>query len=431
MRCESCSGTGNFVDRRVFVKAGGLALVALGLDPIFLTRAAYAVNRRTGFAARTKTLVCLFQRGAVDGLNMVVPHGDPFYYRERPRIAIPRPGTSGGAIDLDGHFGLHPVLAPLKTLYDHGALAIVHAVGSPEATRSHFDAQDYMETGTPGLKSTPDGWLNRYLGARHRREHQDTPFRGVAIGPQLPRALRGSAPALAIDNLQAFGLRAPEPARDRLTQAFEELYQGSATGLVATSSAEAFEAVKMLKSLNPQRYQPANGAQYPQGPLGRSLRQIAQLIKADLGLEIAFADVGGWDTHVNQGASEGQLAGRLTEFGRAIAAFTQDLGERMADVVVLTMSEFGRTVAENGNVGTDHGHATAMFALGGGVRGGKVYGAWPTLDPATRFEGRDLAVTTDFRDLFSEVTTRHLGAVDPAAVFPGYANPKPVGLMPG
>jgi len=430
MRCEDCSGAGLPVDRRVFVKAGGLALVALGLDPIFLTRAAYAVQRGTGSANRMKTLVCLFQRGAVDGLNMVVPYGDPFYYRERPRIAIPRPGMAGGALNLDGHFGLHPALAPLKPLYDHATLAIVHAVGSPEATRSHFDAQDYMESGTPGLKSTPDGWLNRYLGARHAIEHRDTPFRGVAIGPQLPRALRGSAPALAIDNLQAFGLRAPEPARGRLTQAFEELYQGSATGLVAASSEEAFDALKMLKTLNPQRYDPADGAQYPQGPLGRQLRQIAQLIKADLGLEIAFADMGGWDTHVNQGAAEGQLAARLTELARAIAAFTQDLGERVADVVVLTMSEFGRTVVENGNLGTDHGHATAMLVLGGGVRGGRVYGEWPTLDPASRFEGRDLAVTTDFRDLFGEVLTRHLGATDLAAVFPGYRSARPVGVIP-
>ena len=430
MRREDCSRTDLPVGRRVFVEAGGLALVALGLDPIFLTRAAYAVKRGTGSANRMKTLVCLFQRGAVDGLNMVVPHGDPFYYRERPRIAIPRPGTAGGALNLDGHFGLHPALAPLKPLYDHGTLAMVHAVGSPEATRSHFDAQDYMESGTPGLKSTPDGWLNRYLGARHAIEHRDTPFRGVAIGPQLPRALRGSAPALAIDNLQGFGLRAPEPARGRLTQAFEQLYQGSATGLVATSSEEAFDAVRMLRTVNPRRYEPANGAQYPAGPLGRSMKQVAQLIKADLGLEIAFADVGGWDTHVNQGAAEGQLAARLTEFAGAITAFTRDLGERMADVVVLTMSEFGRTVAENGNLGTDHGHATAMLVLGGGVRGGRVYGEWPTLDPARRFEGRDLAVTTDFRDLFGEVLTRHLGAVDLATVFPGYQGGKPVGVIP-
>ena len=412
----TCHGN---MDRRVFVKAGSLALISLGLDPIFLTRAAYAVNRPGGSAARKKTLVCIFQRGAVDGLNMIVPHGDPFYYRERPRIAIPRPGAKGGALDLDGYFGLHPSLAPLAPLYRNGSLAVVHAVGSPDTTRSHFDAQDYMETGTPGIRSTGDGWLNRAL--RHAQDHADTPFRGVAIGPQLPRALRGVEPALAIDNLETFGLRGGRPeGRDRITAAFEELYQGSATGMVATSSEEGFEAVKMLKTANPAQYAPANDARYPRGPLGNAMRQIAQLIKADLGTEIAFADVGGWDTHVNQGASEGQLAARLTDFGGALAAFAQDLGERMADVVVLTMSEFGRTVAENGNVGTDHGHATAMMVMGGGTKGGKVLGRWPTLDPAKRFEGRDLAVTTDFRDLFGEVLTSHLGAADLSAVFPGY-----------
>src|SRR5262245_48081817 len=254
----NCSGN---IDRRVFVKAGGLALVSLGLDPIFLTRAAYAAERtRLG----GKTLVCIFQRGAVDGLNMIVPHGDPFYYRERPRIAIPRPGAGGGAIDLDGHFGLHPALAPLQPLYHNGSLAVIHAVGSPDTTRSHFDAQDYMESGTPGLKSTADGWLNRAM--QHNREHADTPFRGVALGSQLPRALRGSAPALAIDNLATFGLRGKPENRDRLTAAFEELYQGSATGIVATSSEEGFEAVKMLKTANPAQYEPQNGAEYPRGP---------------------------------------------------------------------------------------------------------------------------------------------------------------------
>jgi len=407
------------VDRRVFVKAGALALVSLGLDPIFLTRAAYAVNRPGGPAAGKKTLVCIFQRGAVDGLSMIVPHGDPFYYRERPRIAVPRPGALGGAVDLDGHFGFHPALSPLAPLYRSGALAVVHAVGSPDTTRSHFDAQDYMESGTPGVKTTDDGWLNRAL--LHAQDHANTPFRGVAIGPQLPRALRGAAPTLAVDNLATFGFRAGKPeAQDRLAAAFEELYQGSATGIVATSSEEGFQAVKMLKTANPAQYQPANGAEYPKSPLGNALRQIAQLIKADLGTEIAFADVGGWDTHVNQGSSEGQLAARLDDFGKTLFSFSQDLGERMADVVVLTMSEFGRTVAENGNIGTDHGHATAMMVLGGGTKGGKVYGRWPTLDPANRYEGRDLAVTTDFRDLFGEIITQQLGTADLSAVFPGY-----------
>ena len=403
------------ISRRVFVKSGGLALFSLGVDPLFLARAAFAAGRPAVRPSDRPTLVCLFQRGAVDGLNMIVPHGEPLYYRERPRIAIP----AKDVVDLDGHFGLHPSLAPLKALWDNKGLAAIHAVGSPDSTRSHFDAQDYMESGTPGVKSTPDGWLNRHC--RHDREHADTPFRAVAFGPQLPRVLAGSAPTLAIDDLQAFGLRAPQAgARDRLTRAFEQLYEGAATGLLASSSQEGFEAIEILKRVNPTQYQPADGAAYPPGRFGRSLLQIAQLIKSDVGLEVAFADVGGWDTHVNQGASDGQLAARLRELGLGLAAFTRDLGERMRSVVVLTMSEFGRTVRENGNGGTDHGHATAMLALGGPVSGGRVLGRWPGLDPASRFEGRDVAVTTDFRDLFGEILARHLGAADLAPVFPGF-----------
>lgn len=407
------------LDRRVFVKAGGLALVSMGLDPIFLTRAAYAVRRGDGPANRKKTLICVFQRGAVDGLNMVVPHGDRFYYADRPGIAVPRPGQSDGALDLDGHFGLHPSLAGLLPHYRDGSLAIVHAVGSPVASRSHFDAQDFMESGTPGIKSTPDGWLNRYMA--HAQDHADTPFRGVAMGSQLPRALMGTAPALAIQDLRTFGLRAPGQAGDRITSAFEELYGGSASGLVASSAEEGFDAMRMLQSANPAGREPDNGARYPAGEFGSQMRQLAQLIKGDLGLEIGFASVGGWDTHANQGGGTGQLAIRLRAFGDTLAAFAQDLGPRMADVVVLTMSEFGRTVAENGNRGTDHGRATAMMVLGGNTNGGKVLGDWPSLDPDRRADRRDLAVTTDFRDLFSEVLVKHLGAARLGQVFPGYA----------
>lgn len=405
------------ISRRVFVRSGGLALLSFGLDPLFLARAAFASYRPLPSLTNPyrPVLVCLFQRGAVDGLSMIVPHGDPLYYRERPRIAVPEQDV----VDLDGYFGLHPRLAALKPLWDNHSLAAIHAIGSPDATRSHFDAQDYMETATPGAKATPDGWLNRYC--QHDQEHQQTPFRAVAFGPQLPRILAGSAPSLAIEDLQAFGLRAPrEAVRDRLTRAFEELYAGSATGLLSSSSQEAFAAVQLLKQVDPGRYQPANGAAYPRGRLGHALLQIAQLIKAEVGLQVAFADVTGWDTHVNQGSSEGQLAGRLGEFGQALAAFAQDLGERLRDVVLLTMSEFGRTVRENGNSGTDHGHATAMLVLGGPVNGGKVLGRWPGLDSEHRFEGRDVAVTTDFRDLFAEVLARHLGAQDLAAVFPAF-----------
>jgi len=404
------------ITRRVFVKSGGIALFSLGIDPLFLDRAAYALARPRPTSPDRKVLVCLFQRGAVDGLNMIVPHGERAYYDERPRIAVPR----GDVIDLDGHFGLHPALAPLKRFWDDKTLAAIHAVGSPDSTRSHFDAQDYMESGTPGVKATADGWINRYC--QHDREHQTGAFRTVAFGPELPRALAGSAPALAIDDLQAFGLRAPQDAaRDKLTRAFEALYEGAATGLLASSSREGFEAVQQLKQANPTQYQPANGAAYPRGKIGRALLQVAQLIKANVGLQIAFLDATGWDTHVNQGASEGQLAARLQELGGALAAFATDLGDGMRDVVVLTMSEFGRTIHENGNSGTDHGHATAMLLLGGAVNGGKMLGRWPGLDPAARFEGRDVAVTTDFRDLFGEVAARHLGGVDLSAIFPGYA----------
>ena len=410
--------TDRSIDRRVFVKAGGLALVSLGVDPIFLTRAAYAVRRPDGPANAKKTLICVFQRGAVDGLNMIVPHGDPSYYQDRPGIAIGRPGKPDGALDLDGYFGLHPSLAPLLPYYRDGSMAIVHAVGSPYPSRSHFDAQGYMESGTPGVKSTRDGWLNRYMA--HERDHEDTPFRGVAMGAQLPHALRGSSPALAIDNLQTFGIRTRPNTQDRVASAFEELYRGSASGLVASSAEEGFEAIRMLKAANPSAFQPENGARYPTSAFGRQMRQLAQLVKAGIGLEIGFADVGGWDTHVNQGAGEGQLAGRLRDFGGTLAAFAQDLGPRMADVVVLTMSEFGRTVSENGNRGTDHGRATAMLVLGGNANGGKVHGRWPTLAPEKREDGRDLAVTTDFRDLFAEVLVGHLGSADLSAVFPGY-----------
>ena len=401
------------ISRRVFVRAGALGLVSFGLDPLFLSRAAYASRPAVQPSSR-RTLVCLFQRGAVDGLSMIVPHGDEQYYRERPRIAIPR----SSVLDLDGHFGLHPRLAPLKPFWDAGSLAVVPAVGSPDGTRSHFDAQDYMESGTPGVKSTTDGWANRYC--QNAREHTDTPFRAVAFGPQLPRIMAGTAPALAIGDLRSFGVGGRAQNGDRLSRAFESLYEGSATGLLATSAGESFEAIRMLKTANPSALATEHGADYPRGRLGESLQQIAQLIKAGLGLEIAFADMGGWDTHVNQGNDQGQLALRLTELGQALGAFATDLGERMSDVCVLTMSEFGRTVRENGTGGTDHGHGTAMLVLGGTVAGKQVIGRWPGLAAEARYEGRDVAVTTDFRDLFGEILTRHLGARDLSAVFPGF-----------
>src|SRR5579872_4324577 len=285
--------------RRVFLKNGAFALVSLGFAPSFLTRTAQAAS------ARTKQLIAIFQRGAVDGLSVVVPHGEPDYYRVRPSIALARPGNDGGAIDLDGFFGVNPRLAPLKPLWDNRSLAIVHACGSPDSTRSHFDAQDYMETATPGVKSTSDGWLNRYLQARHADDA--TPFRAVALTAQLPRMLQGTAPALAMNQIAQFGIHAGQ-ASDALGASFEAEYAAAADQVLNGTGREAFNAIKMLKTTDPSKYQPENGADYPRSPFGQALKQIAQLSKANVGLEVAFADIGGWDTHVNQGAAQGQLA---------------------------------------------------------------------------------------------------------------------------
>jgi uncharacterized protein (DUF1501 family) len=399
--------------RRLFLKNGAFAFVSLGFAPSFMARTAIAAS------GRSKQLIAIFQRGAVDGLSVVVPHGEPEYYRARPSIAIPRPnGGAGAAINLDGFFGFNPRLQALKPLWDSRQLAIVHACGSPDSTRSHFDAQDYMESATPGVKSTADGWLNRYLQSQHA-DHA-TPFRAVALTPQLPRMLQGTAPALAVSQLAQFGIRAGQSS-EAVGASFEAEYAAAADAVLNGTGREAFNAIKMLKTTDPSKYQPSNGADYPRSAFGQSLRQIAQLTKSDVGLEVAFADVGGWDTHVNQGAGQGQLAGRLDDFGRSIAALVTDLGDRMADVVVLTMSEFGRAVKENGNRGTDHGHGNAMMVIGGGVRGGHVYGRWPGLAVEKRYDGRDLAVTTDFRDVFGEIVTRHLGLKESRQVFPGYA----------
>jgi uncharacterized protein (DUF1501 family) len=412
------------VSRRVFLKNGGLALVSLGFAPEFLARTVAAAG-----PTRRRVLVTVFQRGAVDGLNMVVPFGERDYYSSRPTIAIAPPGRDTQcALDLDGFFGLHPRLAPLKALYDARQLAIVHACGSPDGTRSHFDAQDYMETATPGVKSTPDGWLNRYL---HVKEHEaQTPFRAVALAPQLPRAMHGLAPALAIGQIDRFGIRAGQ-ASDMVQSSFESEYAAAADRVLHSTGREAFEAIRMLKQADPSRYTPENGAEYPRSAYGDALRQIAQLVKAEVGLEIAFAESGNWDHHVNEGAAIGQLAVRLDDFARGIAALVRDLGDRMQDVVILTMSEFGRAVAENGNRGTDHGHGNAMMVIGGSVRGGRVYGRWPGLAREQRYEGRDLAVTTDFRAVFDEVVRGHLGLTDTRTVFPRFKAPAPLGLFTG
>lgn len=397
----------------------------MGLSPSFLKRMTFGVELPG--AKKGKVLICLFQRGAADALNVVVPFGERAYYQMRSSIAIPAPKAgAASALDLDGFFGLHPALAPLKPLWDRGLLAPIHAVGSPSSTRSHFDAQDYMESGTPNVKGTTDGWLNRYLAASGTCEQCEvSPFRAVAMTAQTPRILQGTSPTVAMDSLDQFAVRTGGDAAARL----EALYRTGSADLIHGAGNEMFDAVKMLKSANPQRYQAENGADYPRSQFGQRLRQIGQLIKSNVGLEIAFADIGGWDTHVNQGGVQGQLANRLDDFARSIAALTIDLGDHMENVVILTMSEFGRMARQNGNGGTDHGHAGAMFAIGGPVRGRKVYGKWPGLQQEQLFEGRDLALTTDFRTVYSEVASGHLGAAKASTVFPGFAMPEALGLL--
>ncbi|HEY6181305.1 MAG TPA: DUF1501 domain-containing protein, partial [Terriglobales bacterium] len=388
------------ITRRVFLRNSALAVVGTAAIPSFLTRAAFGA---TDAGTRNKRLVVIFQRGAADGLNIVVPHGERAYYSMRPSINIPRKDV----IDLDGFFGLHPSMSSFKPIWDQGHLAIVHAVGSPDTTRSHFDAQDYMESGTPGLKATEDGWLNRSLHGLSAPADKAA-FRAIAMGPSLPRILSGSEPAVAINNIADFGVGGRNP-NSPVANTFEAMYSQSVDTVMHGTGQETFEAVKMLKAADPTKYTPAPGANYPRGRFGDSLRQLAQLIKANLGVQVAFADIGGWDHHVNEGSTQGQLANVLGDFSQSLSAFWTDLGDLAEDTVVVTMSEFGRTARENGNRGTDHGHANVMFVMGGPVKGGKVYGRWPGLDPSQLYEGRDLAVTTDFRRVLSEGVYNHLG----------------------
>src|SRR5438445_7947809 len=401
------------ITRRIFLRNGALAVAGTAAIPSFLTRAAYGALESGN---RAKRLVVIFQRGAADCLNIVVPHGEQAYYSMRPSINIPR---SSVLIDLDGFFGLHPALSPLQPIWNQRHLAIVHAAGSPDPTRSHFDAQDFMESGTPGMKATSDGWLNRAL---HSLPPPKSAFRAIALGPSLPRIISGSEPAVAVNNISDFRVGGRSPNAVPIANTFEAMYEQSIDSVLHGTGQETFEAVKMLKSADPAHYMPAAGANYPRGRFGDSLKQLAQLIKANLGVQVAFADIGGWDHHVNEANTQGPIANLLRDFSQSLAALWIDLGDLAEDTLVVTMSEFGRTARENGNRGADHGHANVMFVIGGPVKGGKVYGRWPGLDQSQLYEGRDLAVTTDFRRVLGESVYRHLDNRSLDQVFPGFDN---------
>jgi uncharacterized protein (DUF1501 family) len=416
--------------RRAFLKAGGLALVGLGLGgvPGFMARAADS-QKRIVLYKRSKVLVCIFQRGAMDGLMAVSPFNDPYLREARPDLFMSpaRNGTGKSLFDLDGTFGLHPALQAFEPLFREKRLAIVHGMGSPNNTRSHFDAQDYMESGTPFSKSTTSGWLNRAVGLLG---HDASPFQAVSLTSAMPRSLYGDQPALAIRDLKDFALQSKGTPLDLSTtaQSFESLYDQTSSALLKQTGKESFEAMKILQQAQTGKYAPAPGVVYPTTALGTSLKQIAQLVKMDVGLEVAFAESGGWDTHFNQGTGNGTFARNAQDFSSSIAAFWADLAAYQDDVTILTMTEFGRTVKQNGTRGTDHGRASCSFIIGNDVKGGLVHGAMQPLAVENLEDGRDLAVTTDFRSIFSEVAGTHLAIQNNRVLFPDWEG-KRTGVM--
>jgi uncharacterized protein (DUF1501 family) len=382
--------------RRDFLNALGAGI----LLPV--GRGAWAVSAPAAGPTNRKLIVVML-RGAVDGLNVVAPVGDENYLRLRPMIGLAAPGMEGGALDLDGYFGLHPALAGLQPLWAARKLAFVHASGSPDATRSHFDAQDYMESATPGRKNTPGGWMNRLVAALPGPQ---SPSRLLGIGPVLPRILSGQAAAVNLPNV-AGAARADLLDRPAVKAAFDELYANHPRFGRAYADGRAAHR-EVMDALESQEMQAADrGAPLPNGFPDDAAR-LAGLMRNDPKIQLAFVALGGWDTHANQGAATGQLANRLAPLGQGLAVLADRLGPLFDDTVVVVMSEFGRTARENGNGGTDHGHGNVMWVMGGKVRGGKVYGDWEGLGDAKLNEGRDLPVLTDFRSVLAQISEEHL-----------------------
>ena len=416
--------------RRAFIKSGGLAMFGIGIGgvPAFLARAADS-NKLIDNYGKKKILVCIFQRGAMDGLMAVTPFTDTYLQAARPNLFISAAKDQKGTplIDLDGRFGLHPSMKAFETLFNEKRLAIVHGIGSPNNTRSHFDAQDYMESGTPDNKGTSSGWLNRAVGLLG---HDASPFQAVSMTSSLPRSFYGDNPALAISNLNDFRLQTKgNPYTNTVTaKSFEDLYDQTSSDLLKQTGKESFDAMKMLQKIDTKNYKTTNNVIYPPSPLGNSLKQIAQLIKADVGMEVAFAESTGWDTHFNQGNENGVFARNAADLSNSIVAFWNDLALLQDKVTLMTMTEFGRTVKQNGSRGTDHGRASCNFILGNDVNGGKVHGKVDTLAVENLTDGRDLTVTTDFRSVFSEVADQHLKINKDNILFPGWSG-NTIGVM--
>jgi uncharacterized protein (DUF1501 family) len=395
--------------RDLFGLAGGAALLPM-LGPVWAARADESPQR----------LVVVMLRGAVDGLSVVVPYGEQAYYDARPTIAIQKPGADNGALPLDGHFGLHPALASLMPLWNDKKIAFIHAAGSPDPNRSHFDAQQYIENGTPGRGATQDGWMNRVLAALPGAR---SPTDAISVGPTLPFILKGP---VSVANLP-LGPNAAQPMaidKPEIASAFDKLYAGNDKQSQAYRQGREART-ELVADMSTEQQMADNGAP-PANTLPALADRLAGLMTKDRHVRLAFASLGGWDTHVNQGNHAGQLAGRLKPLGDGLAALAQGLGPDWNNTVVIVISEFGRTVHENGNRGTDHGHGNAIWVMGGRVNGGKVYGEWPGLATAQLYQGRDLSVTTDYRHVLSMIIERHLRLPDAAmaTIFPGMPAPK-------
>ena len=417
------------LSRRDFIKMATISVGGFALAPAlpsWIPRMAFAPQ---GVEPQGDLLVCIFQRGGMDGLNAVIPHGDADYYHLRSQLAIAEPssGNDKTGIDLDGFFGLHPSLRPFKDLWDEKALAVVHAVGSPDPTHSHFDAMDYMERGTPGEKTIATGWIGRHL---QTAPWQNTsPFRAIGMGGIMQASLRGPIPVTTLQSIADFHLQGDVNQLSEIRQRLDSLY-GLGSSL-DNAAKDTFNAVDLLSKVNISNYTPSGGAQYPQTEYGMALQQVAQIAKADIGLEVACVDIGGWDTHNAEGATDGDLPKLLDELSSGLAALYKDMGERAKKMTVVTMSEFGRRAHENGSGGTDHGHGNCMFVLGGGINGGKVYGQWPGLAADKLYGPGDLNVTTDYRDVLGEIVQKRLKNTQMSQVFPDYAEGKNLGLAQG
>ena len=404
--------------RDFFRAAAGTALFSIGA-------AGWAVAADGG----PRRMIVILLRGAVDGLNVVVPYTEEAYYRERRSIAIAPPGKPDGALRLDEHFGLHPALASVMPLWTERSLAFIHAAGSPDPTRSHFDAQLYIENGTPGQSATKDGWMNRLLLALPGPR---SPTEAVSIGPTLPRILAGKAPVATLP-LGPEGARPLPIDQPEIGSAFDRLYAGD-DALGQSYREGRTSRAQLIGALATERQIADNGAPPPTGFPGQAAR-LARLIHRDPSVRLAAIGLGGWDTHVNQGDHKGQLAGRLRPLGEGLAALAQGLGEAWRDTIIVVLSEFGRTFRENGNGGTDHGHGNVIWVLGEAVKGGRVYGDWPGLAPTQLYQRRDLAVTTDFRTAIAAMLERHMRLTDRQldAVLPGAppASADLVQMLPG